>query len=684
MHHDISICYPYGSITWQQGVAFINHHTAGNLRSEYLTDYQCRCGYPAHHLSGEYALQLLLPDGSMGLNPTLSCHSIVNGSLVLHLADTRYPQIELQLTLRLTEDGIYSQRVCITNGLPESILLIRAHSLTAQIDAQSYHLSTFRGVWAGEHQLQEQHVQRGNTLSVHSNCGIKTAQEGTPAMILSLNAPAQEESGTCVFGALCWSGNYNLSFTHNAQGVGFMSLGHDFAQTPYKMAPGQRLELPEAILVLSRQGKGDASRRLHKYMRQNVIPHGEAVRRSLLNSWEGIHFDHEEEKLCRMIRRTAELGIELFVLDDGWFGKRTDDTSSLGDWFSDTSRLPRGLQPLIDCAAECGIGFGLWMEPEMISPDSDLYRSHPDWAIHLPDLTPTTQRHQLVLNLALPEVEAYITSAVAGILTLYPGISYIKWDCNRMITDASHPNLYVDYIKAYYRIMQGLRNTFPHVTFQCCSAGGGRLDFGAAQYHEEFWLSDNTDAFDRLRMQWSASHFFPSNCIGAHVTVSPNLYTGRSTSLKFRFDVAMAGRLGFELDPTCLSTEDSEEIQRRLALYRQLAPLTQQGELYRLVSPYEGPDCAMLYTSGEQALLLAYTTERAFTNQCTRVQLSGIKPDQHYRIEELMPDTTGKRCSADGSILLGAELIYNGLPIRWNRPLQSAVILLTPVKNVAD
>ena len=678
MPHDISICYPYGEISWQQGAAIITHNTAGRVRSEYLTDYQCRCGYPAHHLSGEYALQILLPGGSMGLNPTLSSHCVANDSLILTLADERDPQIEIQMTLRLTEEGIYSQRVSITNGLAEPILLLRAHSLTAQIQAASYHLTTFRGVWAGEHQLQEQSVLRGNTLSVHSSCGIKTAQEGTPAIILALNTPAQEESGTCLLAALCWSGNYSINFTHNAQGVGFMTLGHDFAQAPYTLAPGQRLELPEALLVLSNQGKGSASRRLHRYLRKNVIPHGESIRRALLNSWEGIHFDHEEDKICRMIRSTAELGIELFVLDDGWFGKRTDDTTSLGDWLPDTSRLPRGLQPLIDCADECGIAFGLWMEPEMVSPDSELYRSHPDWAIRLPELVPTTQRHQLVLNLALPEVESYITAAVAGILSQYPGISYIKWDCNRMITDASHPNLYVDYIKAYYRIMQSLRTAFPHVTFQCCSAGGGRLDFGAARYHEEFWLSDNTDAYDRLRMQWSASHLFPANSIGAHVTVSPNLYTGRSTSLKFRFDVAMAGRLGFELDPTCLSAEDSDEISRRLALYRQLAPLTQQGDLYRLASPYEGPDCAMLYTDGKQALVLAYTTERAFTDQCTRIQLRGIKAEQCYRIEELMPDATGKRCSADGNTVPGTELIYNGLPIRWTRPLQSAIILLTP------
>ena len=324
------------------------------------------------------------------------------------------------------------------------------------------------------------------------------------------------------------------------------------------------------------------------------------------------------------------------------------------------------------------LSMGIWMEPEMVSPHSELYNKHPEWAIHLPGIEPTQQRHQLVLNLALPEVQDYIIKSVADILSTYRNISYVKWDCNRMLTEAPHPNLYFDYIAAYYRIMCSLRTAFPEVTFQCCSAGGGRMDHGAAQYHEEFWLSDNTDAFDRLRMQWSASHLFPANAVGAHVTASPNLYTGRKTSLKFRFDVAMAGRLGFELDPRHLSEQDSAEIQQRLSLYRKLAPLTQQGDLFRLVSPYESTDCALLYTDGKQALLLAYTTERAFTDQCTRILLRGIEENTVYHIEELMPDATGNHCPANGIGIQGKELIYNGLPLRWNRPLQSAVILLTP------
>ena len=672
------IAYPHGSITWDNGCFIVTHQNSVSIRCEYLTDYQSRIGYPSKHLSGEYALQVLLPDGSMGLNPQLISHQTENGLLTVQLADSRYPDIEIHIAAQLSEEGVYSQQVSIINGTANTLQIIRAYSLTLQQQAHSYHVTTFRGVWAGEHMLQEEEVKRGNTLCADACPGIKVAQEGIPAMLLSLNTPAQEESGTCLLASLCWSGNYSIRFTHNAQGIGFWGMGHDFAQAPYTLAAGQRIDLPKALLLCSVQGKGDATRRLHRYLRRQVIPHGGHIRRTLLNSWEGVHFDISEQALLDMMQATADLGIDMFVLDDGWFGKRTDDTTSLGDWYPDTSRLPHGLTPHNEATERMNLSMGIWMEPEMVSPQSELYNKHPEWAIHLPGIEPTQQRHQLVLNLALPEVQDYIIKSVADILSTYHNISYVKWDCNRMLTEAPHPNLYFDYIAAYYRIMCSLRTAFPEVTFQCCSAGGGRMDHGAAQYHEEFWLSDNTDAFDRLRMQWSASHLFPANAVGAHVTASPNLYTGRKTSLKFRFDVAMAGRLGFELDPRHLSEQDSAEIQQRLSLYRKLAPLTQQGDLFRLVSPYESTDCALLYTDGKQALLLAYTTERAFTDQCTRILLRGIDENTVYHIEELMPDATGNHCPANGIGIQGKELIYNGLPLRWNRPLQSAVILLTP------
>ncbi len=645
------------------------------------TDFDSRGQWGNH--SGEYALHLRYADGTQGCDLILLQHETTGNGAVFTLGDTRHPELEVRLRLCIypAEDTITLQAT-ITNKGEGSITLLRADSAALPLRAQEYHLSSFRGGWSGENYLQEQSIARGNTITAGSTTGIKTAQEGTPGFLLSLGGPVQEEGRPCLLGALAWSGNYELSFKHSSYGHLYTRMGHDFAHSPYALPAGHSIELPAAILVYSHSGAAHASRSLHRYLRRHVLPHGQETRRTLLNSWEGVHFDVHESTLRAMMERTAALGVELFVLDDGWFGKRDDDTSSLGDWEPDTAKLPGGLQALTDHARHCGIDFGLWMEPEMVCPLSKLYTAHPEWAIRLPGITPREERHQLVLDLANPATA--IDAPVRRTLAENPGISYIKWDCNRKISDPGSThlpaelqgNLYFDYIANYYKLMAQLRSEFPQVTFQCCSAGGGRLDCGAAAFHEEFWLSDNTDACDRLRMQWAASYFFPANAIGCHVTASPNCYTGRETSLKFRFDVALAGRLGLELDPRKLTEAEMEEIRTRVELAKELRPITQLGELHRLVSPYEGPDCALLYTHGNQVLLLAYTTQRVYTDQHTRIPLRGLDPAARYSITELAPDSTGYHCPIQSRTLGGDALLATGLPIRWSRPQQSCVILL--------
>lgn len=533
--------------------------------------------------------------------------------------------------------------------------------------------------------MSEERIRCGNTLSVGSTTGIKTAQEGTPGFLLSLDAPADETHGSCLLGALEWSGNYCMSFKHSSYGHLFLRMGHDFEHSPYTLCGGCRIELPAAVLAFSAEGCGGASRNLHRYLRRHVLPRGGECRRTLLNSWEGVHFDVHQQTVQQMMERSAELGVELFVLDDGWFGQRKDDRSSLGDWEPDTEKLPQGLQGLAAHATGCGIDFGIWMEPEMVCPVSRLYEQHPELAVQLPGICPREERHQLVLDLCNPQLD--LAAPVRRTLRDTPGITYVKWDCNRKISDPGSAhlppelqgNLYFDYIARYYQQMRQLREEFPAVTFQCCSAGGGRLDYGAAAFHEEFWLSDNTDACDRLRMQWSASFFFPANAIGCHFTASPNVYTHREASLKFRFDVALGGRLGLELDPRRLSAEEMADIRARVALAKELRPLVQQGELYRLLSPYTGPDCALLYTRGREALLLAYTTQRLYTDQHIRIPLRGLNPAARYRIEELAPDESGFHCPLQSQVMGGDALLAAGMPIRWTHPQQSCVLRLVEI-----
>ncbi len=648
----------------------------------YATDFDSRGQWGNY--SGEYALHLRYADGTQGCDLQLvSSEPAAEGGRRFTLADPRHPELEVQLLLTpYPEEDTFTLIPTLTNKGSGSITLLQADSAALPLRAAEYHLTTFRGGWSGENYMHQQRVERGSTVCVASTTGIKTAQEGTPGILLSLGGPAQETGTPCLLATLAWSGNYDIAAKHSPYGHLHLRLGHHFAHSPYTLTGGSSITLPAAILVYSHSGAAHASRCLHRYLRRHVLPHGQETRRTLLNSWEGVHFDVHTPTLHAMIQRTARLGVELFVLDDGWFGKRDDDTSSLGDWEPDAAKLPGGLTELTDFAASCGIDFGLWMEPEMVCPRSNLYAAHPEWAIQLPGITPREERHQLVLDLANPATN--IAAPVQRTLAAHPGISYIKWDCNRKITDAGSTylpadlqgNLYFDYITNYYGQMRHLRREFPGVTFQCCSAGGGRLDCGAAAFHEEFWLSDNTDACDRLRMQWAASYFFPANAIGCHVTASPNCYTGRETSLKFRFDVALAGRLGLELDPRALSDAEMDEIRERVALAKELRPITQLGELHRLVSPYEGPDCALLYTHEDKALLLAYTTQRVYTDQQTRIPLRGLNPAARYTLTELAPDATGYHCPLHTATLGGDTLLATGLPIRWTRPQQSCVILL--------
>lgn len=648
------------------------------------TDFDA-CGLWGNY-SGEYALQLRWADGSLGCDLRVESVEADETGLRARLSDPRHPELGVTATIRtMAEEDIFTLSTVLENRGTGDMLLVRADSAALPLRAGQYHLTTFRGGWSGENYLSEERIRCGNTLSVGSTTGVKTAQEGTPGFLLATDAPADENHGNCLLGALAWSGNYKLSFKHSSYGHLFLRLGHDFEHSPYTLCAGRSITLPTAVLAFSCTGCGTASRNMHRYLRRRVLPHGTECRRTLLNSWEGVHFDVHEATVRQMMERTAALGAELFVLDDGWFGQRDDDTSSLGDWQANPAKLPQGLQGLAEHAAACGIDFGIWMEPEMVCPKSNLYTRSPELALTLPGILPREERHQLVLDVSNPTLQ--LTEPVSRTLRETPGISYVKWDCNRKISDPGSAhlppslqgNLYFDYITRYYEQMRQLRQEFPDVTFQCCSAGGGRLDIGAAAFHEEFWLSDNTDACDRLRMQWSASYFFPSNAIGCHFTASPNGYTHREASLKFRFDVALAGRLGLELDPRALSDEEIRDIRARVELAKELRPIIQLGDLHRLVSPYTGPDCALLYIHGRDALLLAYTTQRVYTDQHTRIPLHGLNPNARYRIEETAPDATGYHCPLQGQTLGGDALLASGIPIRWTHPQQSCILRLWEV-----
>lgn len=646
------------------------------------------------NMSGEYALDIVQADGMRSAR--LLCTEceilpVAEGMQArILLRDPVYP-VEVLVTLTAHEQSdVIERETTVTNRGEHPVLLHRADSGCLRLRAGAYRVTTFRGGWAGESLLHEETIAPGNTLSVTSETGSRAAQEGTPGFLVSAGRPATEETGRVYLGALAWPGDYDLAFKHAADGTLFVRAGMAL-RVPYRLDGAAAFSLPRLLLTYSNRGKGRASRNMHRWARQGGIRDGDTCRPTVLNSWEGAHFTFDEELLHQMISDTAELGLETFVLDDGWFANkypRDNDRAGLGDWEANRAKLPHGLTGLAAEARRHGIRFGLWIEPEMVNPYSELFIRHPEWVLQLPNRKLKEERHQLVLDLANPDVRRYILCTLDKLLTENPGITYLKWDCNRKISDAGSTwlgaewqgNLAVEYAKGYEEIVSTIAKLHPGVTLQACASGGGRADYGTLRHHHEFWVSDNTDPVERLRMQWSLGHLFPAMAMGAHVTASPNLQTGRETPLKFRLDAAMSARLGFELQPGQLSKEERAAIHRAIELDASLRPIVQLGELYRLQSPMDEEACALLYRLSEEgrerALLFAWQWGRMYTERNVRVPVAGLDPAARYAIRELLPDETGFHSSLAGHTASGGWLMEAGLPVQWNRPLQSALWLL--------
>ena len=460
------------------------------------------------------------------------------------------------------------------------------------------------------------------------------------------------------------------------------------APAPYLLDGGGVFETPPLILAHSGNGKGEASRRIHRWARRYGLRGGGTERLTLLNSWEGVYFTFTEKVLHGMMKRAADLGIELFVLDDGGFGgqfPRNDARAGLGDWQVNRAKLPHGLEGLIRQAEKLGMRFGIWVEPEMVNPCSELYQKHPEWVIGLPHRENRLERSQYLLDLSNPDVRAYILEVMRKLLGEHPGISYVKWDCNRKISDPGSPwldashqgNLSIDYVRGYEAILDALAAEFPGVTFQACSSGGGRADYGTMRRHHEFWTSDNTDACERVFMQWGIGHLFPAISMAAHVTASPNHQTGRATPLKFRFDVAMSARLGFELQPCDMTKEDAAFSKRALAEYKRIRPVVQFGDLYRLSSPYESRVAALMYVHEKRAVVVAWLMDKWLADSPPPLRLKGLNPAARYLVREINLDENGPLANVHERVLGGDFLMNAGIRINWKNAFQSVCMEVT-------
>lgn len=666
---------------------------AGSAPLLYATLADSLTGLP--NASGEYDICVTQPDGALSL--CLACERQEVTQLdedreeaVFYLKDPAYP-VRVEVHVRAhRESGVFTQWAVIRHEGDGPIRIHRAASGHLKLRAERYFVTSFRGTWGGESLMSEEEVARGHELSLTSGTGTRAAQEGSPGFIISLDGAAREDAGEVILGALAWPGNYRIWFRHSPYHYLHAGAGMDMGPGPYVLDAGGVLETPPLILAHSGTGKGEASRRLHRWARRYGLRGGNTERWTLLNSWEGVYFTFTEEMLHAMMKRTADLGIELFVLDDGWFGNRfprNDARAGLGDWQVNRTKLPGGLDGLIRTAEKLGIRFGIWVEPEMVNPQSELFLNHPDWVIGLPHRENRLERSQYLLDLSNPDVRGYILDAMRKLLGEHPGISYVKWDCNRKISDpgstwldARHQgNLAIDYVHGYEAVLDALAAEFPHVVFQACSSGGGRADYGTMRRHHEFWTSDNTDACERVFMQWGIGHLFPAIAMASHVTASPNHQTGRATPLKFRFDAAMSGRLGFELQPCDMTKEDMAFSRYALAEYKRIRPVIQFGDLYRLSSPYESRVASLMYVHEGRAVVFAWLMDKWLADAPPPLRLKGLDPAARYLLRELNMDENGSLTHVHEHVLGGDFLMNAGIRINWKKMFQSVCLEVAAV-----
>jgi alpha-galactosidase len=653
--------------------------------------------------NGENAVSVIQADGRISLDLRLRSHRLREidanrTEAVFTLADPSYPvEVELHV-LASKRENVVEQWAVVRNLGDGEITVDHAASGFLSLDADRYFLTTFTGAWAAEGLLHEEELCNG-VKEVQSLTGTRTGMPGQPAFILALDHPAEEDRGTVILGALAWSGNWRMRFSVDAVKRLEARIGYHPRLSRYRLANGETLETPRFVLTATVQGKGQATRNIHRWARAYGIRGGTEPRRILLNSWEGAYFTFDDALIKRMITDAANAGIELFVLDDGWFGRkhpRDHDRAGLGDWMVNTEKLKGGIQGLIDHAKAEGIDFGIWVEPEMVNPKSELYEKHPDWVIELPKREQRLQRTQLGLDLSNPEVQDYIFQIMDDLLGSHPGITYIKWDCNRAVSDPGsnflsadrQEHLWIDYVRGYYNVLERITGRHPDVVFQACGSGGGRADYGAMRFHHEFWTSDNTDARERVLMQWSINHIYPAIASAAHVTESPNHYTRRVTPIKYRFDLAMTGRLGFELRPERIPPEEMEFSKRALAAYKRIRPVVQFGDLHRLRSPFETTMASLMYIlpGGDgtplRAVFFAFTTEKNYLDRHAPVLLRGLDPAGRYRLAELNLEDTEKPLTSVHEKTLGGDfLMSKGIAIPWGKgDYQSVAIELNDVR----
>lgn len=599
---------------------------------------------------------------------------------IIHLADKKYP---LEVTLHYAaynRQNVIKAWSEIVHHEKSDITLWKYASTMLYFNEPSYFLTNYHSDWAREAQPVTQKLTYGKKI-IDTKLGTRAAMYMQPFFELGINAPARECDGKVMLGTIGWTGNFRCTFeVDNVGGLRVIPGINPYA-SDYKLKAGENFVTPEFIFTLSDDGIGEATRNLHDWARLYQLKDGKEDRMTLLNNWESTAFDFDQDKLAGVMDDAARLGVDMFLLDDGWFANkypRNNDTTGLGDWEPNTVKLPQGIAGLTAAAKKAGVKFGIWIEPEMVSPKSQLYEKHPDWVITQSGRDIYYYRNQLVLDLANPKVQDYVFGVADKILSDNPDVAYFKWDCNSPITNIRSPylkdkqgNLYVDYVRGLYNVLKRLEAKYPHVPMMLCSGGGARCDYEALKYFTEFWCSDNTDPFERIYIQWNMSKFFPVKAMASHVTD-----WNKKASMKFRVDVASMCKLGFDIDVHNLSDADFNLCKQAVANYNRLKPVILDGEMYRLVSPYEGNHAAVNYVSEDKthAVLFAYDLHPRYKEPLFNVKLQGLDPSLVYSVKEInLPE--GQK--AETKTYTGDYLMKIGLPVLTASEGTSHVLELT-------
>lgn len=592
---------------------------------------------------------------------------------IITLQDNKYPDTVKLHYAAYDKENVIKAWTEISHNEKNPVTLWRYSSTMLYFDASKYFLTSYHSDWAKEGQPETVQLTAGKKI-IDTKLGTRAAMHTEPFFELGLNEPAKENEGNVVLGTIGWTGNFRFTFeVDNVGGLRVIPAINPYA-SDYKLRAGETFTTPEFIFTTSSTGVGQASRNLHDWARRYQVNMGMGDRLSLLNNWENTGFDFDQKSLAELMKDAKDLGVDMFLLDDGWFANkypRKDDHAGLGDWDVTHSKLPEGIPGLVRDAKAAGVKFGIWVEPEMVNPKSELFEKHPDWVIQQPNRETYYYRNQLVLDISNPKVQDYVFGVVDRIMTENPDVAYFKWDCNSPITNIYSPyhkanqgNTYIDHVRGVYNVMSRIKAKYPNLPMMLCSGGGGRMDYEALKYFTEFWCSDDTDPYERLYIQWSLSKFFPAKTMGSHVT-----NWNKKTSVKFRTDVCSSCKLGFDIDLKPLKgTDDYIFVQQAVKNWTRLKPVILDGDQYRLVSPYETDHSALNYVSKDKshAVLFAYNLHPRYKEpRLLKVRMQGLDPQRQYTVEEinLMPGTqstfdfNGKRFSGDYLMKVGLDVL---------------------------